>query len=641
MKKLTWMACFAFALAACTNDKELYDAEAAARAAAEQEQQTVMDNAKKILGEDMDFSQEWTMIKNGTVTITAATNIDVAKVQILTASPFGNADGAKILNETGVKAGETVTLSYDAPAACQRLYAACVTAEGNYRIKGFNPGQEKVSFGTTTTAKKARAPRRDIAIASIKSVDSTYNHIRAARADQGDAALVLWKGSGWHDMYNNTSIDEIARKTVLEDFDEDEMADMKDIIYTYLPEKKDNRQRIADYDKYVKDTQYFTTTGGDDPVVITPVHCGAEWVGRMHIYYYYFNPADLEGMSEAEQENYIKGLPKYRCIETWQMYKNYSAAERQGLDMTHRMFTYTLAYFGEGQQARNTKGSYTFPAGYKIGFMMHLEYGNKIWNDASGNLYADGRYNHEINQWGQFAKAGMEPDENRACLFGANGKNYIGFEDGVDKDFNDMVFEIEGGVKIIDEQIDLDYNVYTYAFEDRRLGDYDLNDVVVKAQRINATQVKYSLEATGANDSLFLRGINGQVLNGNTEVHALFGLRDQGFVNTEEEKEHVAPVQEIIDVPITFSFANTETEIYIHNASQGYDVHVARAGEDPHAILIPYDFQYPQEHICVKDAFLQFNSWGANRVDSNDWYAHPEEGKVYTKSVFVSEADNQ
>ena len=61
---------------------------------------------------------------------------------------------------------------------------------------------------------------------------------------------------------------------------------------------------------------------------------------------------------------------------------------------------------------------------------------------------------------------------------------------------------------------------------------------------------------------------------------------------------------------------------------------MAQKGEDPHAIMIPTDFAYPKEKVCVKDAYKQFNNWGTNPVSSTDWFEYPEEDKVmnaYTK----------
>ena len=52
-------------------------------------------------------------------------------------------------------------------------------------------------------------------------------------------------------------------------------------------------------------------------------------------------------------------------------------------------------------------------------------------------------------------------------------------------------------------------------------------------------------------------------------------------------------------------------------------------GEDPHGIMVPNDFHYPLEKVCIKDAYSEFNNWGQNPINSTDWYLTPNEGKVY------------
>ena len=97
-----------------------------------------LQNAALALGVKIDTSHDWSTVENGSVTVTADADIeDIVKVQILTESPFFNAD-AYVLTEAEVTNGQTVTLKYDAPKTYSRLIAACVNSKGNYYIKGFN-----------------------------------------------------------------------------------------------------------------------------------------------------------------------------------------------------------------------------------------------------------------------------------------------------------------------------------------------------------------------------------------------------------------------------------------------------------------------------------------------------------------------
>jgi len=201
------------------------------------------------------------------------------------------------------------------------------------------------------------------------------------------------------------------------------------------------------------------------------------------------------------------------------------------------------------------------------------------------------------------------------------------FEDGVDVNYVDMIVEIQGGLYAVDAARQINNNVYTFCFEDRNLGDYDMNDVVIKAERLNISQVKYTVVACGAYDELYLRNINGNTLNETKEIHSLFGVTNLStFINT--QSKNYEPVSEVITVDPSFSFTDFSKQIYIFNKTQNYDVKMSQKGEDPHGIMIPSDFAYPVEKTCIKNAYTQFNTWGENPVTSTDWYLSPVEGKV-------------
>ena len=80
-----------------------------------------------------------------------------------------------------------------------------------------------------------------------------------------------------------------------------------------------------------------------------------------------------------------------------------------------------------------------------------------------------------------------------------------------------------------------------------------------------------------------------------------------------------------------FSFLNESTQPYLYDATTDTEIRLAKKGEDPHGIMVPIDFKYPYEKVCIKDAYKRFNEWGAKRVTSTNWYQYPEEGMVYEK----------
>ena len=351
-------------------------------------------------------------------------------------------------------------------------------------------------------------------------------------------------------------------------------------------------------------------------------------------------------------------MPKFKCIDS----KLTKTASGIGLGVGDyfKVHEYVLPYFGDIKSDETndvTVQSFVIPEGYYVGFMFRKNngkdwadsfstdndaispskgtgYKNKSYkNEDNGEVYADGRLNKEINQYPKFSQAtekGMQLDDPRAAIFGANQRAYLMFEEGTDVNFVDIIIEINGGLKEVDAAQEISNNVYTFCFEDRNLGDYDMNDVVIKAERLNISQVKYTVAACGAYDELYLRNIDGKTLNTTTEIHKLFGVDNLStFINT--QTKNYEPVSEVVTVDPSFSFTDFSKQVYIYNKTQGYEVKMSQKGEDPHGIMIPCDFQYPTEKTCIKDAYTDFNNWGANPVISTDWYTNPVTGKVFEK----------
>jgi len=654
MKKFYYFAvalCTVALFSNCSKDEDVYEAPSS---------EQIAKNFEDIFGFSINPDQDWMMVKNSSVTVNAdVADFRAVKVQVLTEVPSKYA--GEVLNEATLS-GSTVTLNYDAPDGMDTLYAALVNANNQYRVKPFKVGQATVSFANNSAAgaRVARAFRTESNTApKLLGFDWSENAKRTQNADKEGANMnqtvnKLWKGANWNDRIYTTQL----KTQVIPNFTNAERTLMNGIISSNVPEYSNNTNRIKTSDIYYKSANYFTARGQRE-IQVTPMVCSAWFCGWEQLYYYYFPTSAVEGMSDAQKADYLKSLPKFKVCDVAETFANQQLATveekiadsrnrfRNMLNRVDKNHTYTLAYFGDGAQPNET-GSYLFPDGLQIGFMLRIDSiksadvsnGNLNRNLSggevvgAGELYADHLLNDEMNFYSGWKDANLGKNMSRAAIFGANGNNYVGFEDLRDDDFNDVIFEVTGGVEIIDESLMLDKRVYTLAFEDRKLGDYDLNDVVIRAQRIDLTHVKFILAATGAKDELYLRNINGQKLNTTTEVHKIFGFSDtdRQFINT--QSHNAEPVEETIDVPAGFTFAEDKYLPYIYNATQACEVKLARRGEDPHGIVIPYEFKYPKERICVggKDkngAYEKFNNWGRNKVEDTDWYKYPTEGKVF------------
>jgi len=156
-----------------------------------------------------------------------------------------------------------------------------------------------------------------------------------------------------------------------------------------------------------------------------------------------------------------------------------------------------------------------------------------------------------------------------------------------------------------------------------------LNDVVIKAKRINKTTVEYSIVACGAYDKLLIKNVNAGIINDNVEIHSLFEVGEKQFVNTESGAEKHPAITAKKTVSESFSFLDEENQPYIYDASTNITVKLSAKGQDPHGIMIPFDFKYPAERVCIIDAYKDFNKWGANPILSTNWYTKPVSGKVF------------
>lgn len=614
-------------------------------------QEEIAQNVQNIFGTTFSPDQDWSTICTKSVSIKANANLnDIVKIQILTESPFLNED-ATVLNEIKVQKGQTVTMVYDAPTDVESLIAACFDSNGKCYVQAFSVGQEAVSFASTTSARTRAAASElpDVSGIVLNSKTKSINTIRA------EAKWNVWaetSGQLWLNDYlwepkdgNLTNSWKIELGSIYREIPAlttDEADNIRKILGDYLAKvengsKKNNLKSIRNSHFFSMEDNYLTTNGVD-PVTLIPIQAFTTEFKMNEIYYYYYDPQKIAGKSESEILAFLKALPKYKAIR---IEKVETSNEMNVGALLHKR-EYLLPYYGDGEPfVKNTAVSAIFPKGYKIGFFNRKRENDNANGSRNGCTYGDGRLNYETNHVdGHYLSAidkslggktdnGMQWTDPRIAIFCVNDKTYMCFEDGADCNYCDMVIEVSGGTELLDETVEVPYTTYTFCFEDRLKGDYDMNDVIIKARRLNETQIEYSLVACGAYDELYLRNINGGVLNSNTEIHHLFGANStELFINTEKGIT-VDPVVDIINVDKDFSFSDLEKQVYIHNATFGYDIKLATKGQDPHGIIIPSDYAYPKEKILISDAYLQFTDWGTTPGPSyRSWYRNPEEGKV-------------
>ena len=159
---------------------------------------------------------------------------------------------------------------------------------------------------------------------------------------------------------------------------------------------------------------------------------------------------------------------------------------------------------------------------------------------------------------------------------------------------------------------------YLMCFEDRpESADYDMNDVVVYAERIDNNTIAVGLLACGAEDEIILHGMDGAPIN-DREIHSILGIPEKTFANTEIGK----PTQalQVYHVNTSKSIEEYLRGISIQNLTTGKSFKMPERGKSPYIIIVPHNFKYPKEKTSIKSAYPGFLEWASDMNAKRDWF---------------------
>ena len=292
--------------------------------------QEIQENAENIFGL-IDPNQDWRTTTSGTVTVTANAPLsDITKVQILTGSPFFNKD-AKILAETEAIAGQTVTLSYDAPRTSTRLIAACTDNNGKYYIQGFNIGDKTVSFKSSSAPAATRGAAITRAGEELSNLSLYFkNSFLSYNAERTLSGHNTWKDKNWENdrlwqvsgsgssngwtvsnstIYRNSTALSVEEEATLQDI-------FNAALGRYDSEGKpqNNLQLIKESSRVRLYGNHLVSTG-ETAITLSPVQAASTEAYWCDIYYYYYRTEDVPDKTPEGEANYIKTLPKFKAID--------------------------------------------------------------------------------------------------------------------------------------------------------------------------------------------------------------------------------------------------------------------------------------------------------------------------------------
>ena len=419
--------------------------------------QEIKENAENIFGL-IDPNQDWRTTTSGTVTVTANADLDdIAKVQILTESPFLNPN-AKILAEADATLGQTITLNYATPRGTEDLIAACVDSKGHHYIVPFTTTTSAVSFQTTTAAATRSATRADVDIdvsgltLDASSAQKSLNALRNIYADLAkqtqdtymtklsqDYNHYLWEGTNWADemlwqLSDNSTIGgdwRIANGTIFKTsapITEAENNTLTGIFNAILPKysnlaylkQHDNMEAIRNSAAVRFFKGHLTSTG--EPISIIPVQMSSKDLNKCDLYYYYYNPNNIP--NSISEEDYIKQLPKFKVIHC-----DYtkSASGVGELDF-FKVHEYLLPYFGDGSMLTSGKCAtdgkvYRIRNGYKKkNVSYYITYLDKDFfnSDKMAPFYDDDNTNLANQLWQIFTT-----ESGKTILYNIGSKKFL------------------------------------------------------------------------------------------------------------------------------------------------------------------------------------------------------------------------
>ena len=484
-------------------------------------------------------------------------------------------------------------------------------------------------FGSSAASARTRA-----AAPAVPSwAPAPYYSGKTFNATLAAAKYNTWENSGWDD--NFFQIWYTPQNVYFNNYSDDYLAQTRNAILSQIPEGQNNLEKAVQ-------TGYSLTTKGG-PVTLTPIYHNSSSADMISYYYYPKNSKP----SVAE----IKKMNKY--VVSYMADPDICKLENGHESFYH--YTFRLVYVDA-----NGKASYNFPADYEICFIItnydlaHMTTlginGMNAWGwpttvtiDQTPEFYGDGALNTEIHSsnlgsWKLPAYGVSDPATPHAAVFAIGEKSYVGFEDWVDFDYNDVIFEVEGTgggtpVPPVEEWEEL-----RVIAEDLSVGestDFDFNDIVFDVRRYTKTtenhkkdDVELIFRAAGGTLPLYVAGY---------EVHEVFGVDRDVMVNTNAQAKGLKGEDKD---PVTIKLSpNQYSGSEIGEIANSIDIYVikggvichlyAPVGEIASKIGVKCDYDWCNERQDIDDKYKLvdgtplFKNWvqGIEPYDDN-WYRY-------------------
>ena len=655
----------------------------------------------------MDPNHDWNIIQqvNATVQVSEAGE---HTLRIYTDHPKNKQ--SRLIAQIPVEG--TGTIRFDLEKISKDVYARVKDAQGKVTFEGYfavNGGEVLIEEGNIVSRLASRAVSgRDLNNVKEHNIGTVYrdgnneeNELRPVTSTNTVDLGKLYYFDNQLDF--NSSTDRIC-------------LNFRDSIYPIIhngndaifQEMKDNRNHMN-----TKGVEYVTIS--EDEIELSYIY-GATGLYNSFGYFYWDPKTDGEDgyknarkfilVNNACPQNNIKAADNKET--TW----GNAIQFNEGMGIAFEYFMkgnvpsyiygtkYKLVYYGKNYEI--TDGTYTFPKDIHIGFFLYTTYWdsqaskdesnylpdtpgnyaystkapleadnqqyrkNLVYSIPQYNNFIKENYNYRINEndyrnENQKENSGVDPNsgEISAVTYKYQGRKFLGFEDGVDKDMNDILLLVDADVKVVGE----DGNVNDFEEQDKNyvdpnpepeepqaqswiiacedmgnIGDYDFNDAVFKVSHVAGTnQLKVTPLAAGGTYSIIVKykdqNISTYTGQGEKDFHQLINSNASGNnglwqqINDKSKGNAGAEITITDDALTNFSITNHDFSVYVEKnsyASVTITQPEHKNQQAPQMLVLPEYWIWPYEGRSIHLGYSGFQAWTNNQSENEDWYTKPD-----------------
>lgn len=643
------------------------------------------DNWVKVFG-NIDPDHDWSVAKQVNATFNLAGVVSGEHTaRIYTEQPGHKR--CKLLAELTLNG--TGNVSFNIEKVSEEVFIRVTDADGKTAFDGY----------FTIEGNQLTADSRTIASRGLARDAASGTQLNNATVK--DLGTVYRSGTNEYNEFYNVGQDSGEQAVALGDiyvFDESQATNrvtynFKDSIYPIVSrnggvfaEQTDNRHKMT------QGVEYVTSQAGK--VSLTYVY-GATALYNAFGYYYW---EDGKSASDAKRIVLINDARPHKILKTansrettWDNATTLGHSMKIDNDIRDNESNvpnyiigskYDLVYYGPNY---DQAGTYEFPANVHIGFFIYTTYWKKvITTDDNGQTIGEGMAfgtpNDNVSPLtssnSDYLKTLMYsiPDHNKAILEyqnyrtsieknqGSNtgnpqlgevsavtyqyqGRKYLGFEDGVDKDMNDLIFLVEANIEVegadnafVDRdenyEPEVEPNSWIIACEDLgSVGDYDFNDAVFSVSHVGgSTTLKVTPLAAGGTFPIEVLYDGKNISDEGADFHKL--INSGATVTNELYKPINAYSRGTAGKPITIEGVPTDYDINNHgftvkvtkNPNEGPITITAPEHKEvkaPQMLVLPGNWVWPIENKNIHSGYPQFANWTNDQDANKEWYKNP------------------